>query len=356
MSTPLAVLAWPAFNNRTGNPYNRLLYDAMDPTAAVVDEFTPQRALTGTYDVVHVHWPDDFLSQPHVWTAAAYVGATLVLLTWMRMRGAALVWTAHDAGPHQSHHPRLERLFWRVFIPQVDGLISLSRAGLEATCAAHPRLRNVPGRVIPHGHYRSAYPAPLPVDEARAALDVPAGATVIGHVGRIRPYKNVPHLITCFRRLDAPDARLYVAGNPSSDALARRVEAAAAPDARVTTDLRFVPEAELVQVISASDLIALPYTDILHSGTALLALSLNRPVLVPARGAMAELQEQVGAAWVRTYDDGLTPAVLRDALHWAQTAARPPRAPLEALAWPRLAAAHVALYRTAAANNTSGRS
>ena len=52
---------------------------------------------------------------------------------------------------------------------------------------------------------------------------------------------------------------------------------------------------------SAADLVVLPFSDIMHSGSAILALSFNKPVLVPARGALPELQTRVGAAWVQTY-------------------------------------------------------
>jgi beta-1,4-mannosyltransferase len=41
----------------------------------------------------------------------------------------------------------------------------------------------------------------------------------------------------------------------------------------------------------AADLIALPYKEILNSGSAILALSFDRPILVPAAGALAELSE-----------------------------------------------------------------
>ena len=63
----------------------------------------------------------------------------------------------------------------------------------------------------------------------------------------------------------------------------------------------------------------LPFSDIMHSGSAMLALSFNRPVLVPARGSLPELQMRVGSEWVRTYDGELTAAILKDAAAWAKS-------------------------------------
>jgi hypothetical protein len=45
-----------------------------------------------------------------------------------------------------------------------------------------------------------------------------------------------------------------------------------------------------------------------------LVLSLDRPVLVPAKGAMMELQQFAGAEWVRLYSGELTPETLRQQL------------------------------------------
>lgn len=342
----MKILAWPAFENKTGNPYTRLLYEAMEAETEVqVDGITLARALTGDYDIWHVHWPDDFLSYPSRLKAVVYVAAELVLFTWARLRGARLVWTVHDLGPHESRYPALERLFWRCFIPMVDGIISLSESAREEAVARFPALRNVPSAVVPHGHYRSAYPDPVSRQEARQELGLPAEARVATFIGRIRPYKNVSRLIRMFRAWDEPAARLLVTGNPASDELVDQITREATKDTRIRTDLRFIADREIPYVLGAADLVVLPYADIMHSGTALLALSFDRPVLVPDRGAMSELQEQVGPEWVRTYAGDFTPEVLADAMTWAERADRSDRAPLDDLDWLHLARRTAELYR-----------
>lgn len=340
----MEILAWPAFENKTGNPYNRLLYRAVEQEGGDVREFTLQRALSSPGDLWHVHWPDDFLSYPSPLKAWTFVLAELVLMVFARLRGTRIVWTIHDLGPHESYHPRLERLFWQAFIPQVDGVVTLSKQALRRAQRRFPELQTVPSAVVPHGHYRPAYPDPVPRAEARRRRGLDPDAFVTAFVGRIRPYKNVESLVHAFRDWTASDAQLIVAGNPSSDALRQSIDDAAAPDVRVRTDLRFLPDAEMPDILGASDLVVLPYEDILHSGSALLALSFDRPVVVPDRGAMAELRSQVGAAWVFTYSGTLTSVVLEEARAWAESTPRPDRAPLDALHWSRLARQHLDLY------------
>jgi len=340
----MTVLAWPAFENKTGNPYTRLLYRAVEERGVEVEDFVPGRALRGGYDLWHLHWPDDFLSYRSPGTALAYVAAELALMAQARVRGARIVWTIHDLGPHESPHPWLERLFWPLFLPMVDGYVTLSEHARNAALDRFPRLQSVPGAVVPHGHYRPAYPSPVSRATARDQWALPAEAPVIAFLGRIRPYKNVDGLIAAFRGLEGSEARLLVAGNPSSEALADRLRTAAAPDDRIRLALRFLPEDEIPSLMGAADLVVLPYEDILHSGSALLALSFDRPVLVPARGAMGELRREVGDDWVYTYDEPLRPADLRSVLGAVRTDARPDRAPLDDRSWDRLAESTIDLY------------
>ncbi|WP_263841695.1 glycosyltransferase family 4 protein [Salinibacter sp.] len=343
---PLRVLGWPGFSSENGNPYTRLLYEAMETEARVdVDGFSMFEPLQRRYDIWHVHWPEDFLSYRSPGAAYFYVAAELLLFAWARFWGTRLVWTVHDLGPHESYHPQLERLFWPLFLPMVDGIISLSETAREAAYDRFPVLRSVPSAIVPHGHYRTAYPEPVAKAEARRQSDLDPAAPVMLFVGRIRPYKNVVSLVQTFRQWKRSAARLVVAGNPVSDDLGGRVQAAAEADARVRTALRFIEEDEMPALIAGADLVVLPYESIMHSGSALLALSYDRPILVPDRGAMTELRARVGRDWVRTYTGELTPSALAESMAWARTTERAARAPVDDLDWPRLSRQTVALYR-----------
>lgn len=335
-SSPLRVLAWPR-RTAGGNPYTRLLYEHLEERGVVADEFGPARVLTGAYDVWHIHWPDGAFRKKSGLRAGLSMAAVIALMTVARRRGIKIVWTVHNVGGHDARPSPMERWFWQAFMRRLDGVISLSRAGLAAAQSAFPALRSVPAALVPHGHYRDAYPARVPRADARARLDLPAREPVVAFFGSIRPYKNVKRLIEVFRGLGDDEAALLVAGRPQTPALEQRLRATAAEAENVHLRLGFIPDDEVPAVMGAADLVALPYTDILNSGSALLALSVDRPVLVPAKGAMSELQAQVGGAWVRTYDGALTAETLRAALRWAQETERAEHAPLEPFAWNEIA-------------------
>jgi beta-1,4-mannosyltransferase len=339
----LRVIAWPAFANRAGNPYNRLLSEHLERLGVSVSEFTPARLLREHFDVWHIHWPDGAAVRSSLLRAAIGTAGVLALMERARRRGTRIVWTAHNLGSHERYHPRLEQIFWNGFSNRIDAYISLSESGIVAVESHFPSLRHVPGFVVPHGHYREVYPPSISKAEARRRKGLNPNGRVVACIGHIRPYKNVPHLVRIFRQTAGPDDVLVVAGKPQTAALRAEVQAAAEGDDRVVLDLRFLMDEQVRNVVCAADVVVLPYTEVLNSGAALLALSLDRPVLVPAMGAMAELRRFVGPDWVHTYAGDLTSDVLQRALAWSG-ASRDGKAPLDELSWEVLAARTRAVY------------
>lgn len=342
----LRVIARPGFGHRGANPYTWLLYSHLERQGGVkVDEYGWRRILRRRYDVWHLHWPEGHLNDRSTALALRRTASELSWIRWARSRGARIVWTIHNLRAHEGYHPAVEAAFWRDFIGHLDGHISLSRASQAQAFARFPRLASLPGFVIPHGHYRTSYPAPLDPIEARHTLGLDPMATVVALVGYVRAYKNVPRLIQAFRALPGQDLVLLIAGESKSPELSAQIGEAAASDPRIRMDLRFLDEARVHRYVSAADLVALPYREVLNSGSAILALSLDRPVLAPDAPSIIELQETVGPAWLRTYSGELTAEHLGSALTWVRQTCRPSSAPLESLDWDRIAAATLAAYR-----------
>ncbi len=344
---PTRILGWPAFNPDTGNPYNALLYGAVERRGAQVDEFSAGRLLRGCYDVWHIHWPERIA---HGKAAPLRVAVFALLVLWARLRGTRIVWTVHNLEGHAPRRPGLERRLLRWLSRRLDGVIALSESGARAAAEHYPELRQAAAAVIPHGHYIGRYPNALGRPQARRALGIGPGERAVVFVGRIAPYKNVAALVHEFCRLDDPATRLIVAGMPATDDLRAAIRAAAGADPRIQLHLREIEDAELQLYLNAADIVVLPFERILNSGSALLALSFGRPVLVPSTPAMDDLRAELGAAAVRTFSPPLTAAHLREAL---DAAAPDPAALLELLRrqqdWDAIAERTLSLYREAAA-------
>jgi glycosyltransferase involved in cell wall biosynthesis len=340
----MKILAWPAFRKRAANPHAALLAQALRDLGVDVEDWTLRRACWRRADLWHLHHPDTVVyARSRVLSALGTFGFAL-LLALARARGTRVLWTVHDLGSNDRLHPRLEAWFWRFFVRRLDGYITLSASGRRRALERFPALRRLPGFVVPHGHYLDAYPDQVARDTARRALDLPASATVLLHFGLLRPYKNVPHLVRTFRALADPDLLLVVAGNANDEITRREVETCAAGDRRVRLRLRWAAPAEVAQLFAACDLVVLPYRRILNSGTALLALSCARPVLLPELGAMPDLQQAFGAEWVRLYRGELTAGALDAACRWARDTPRQGSPDLTGRDWHDLALQTRSIY------------
>lgn len=314
MSNALRILAWPAFKNRS--PYNRLLYENMQKLGTTVEEFSPRRILSGRYDIVHLHWPEYCVNGRGALASLFWSCALFGTLGWIRIRGGRVVWTVHNLQSHLRQHPTIERYFWKFFTAVVNGYISLTEYGAEQARDHYPSLRTKPGFVIPHGNIREAYPGvEISREKARLRLGIAQSARVVGFLGSVERYKGIMELVETFAAIEDTRAVLFVAGKSYLAPHERKhIENVAARDKRIVLRLEYIPDADLAPYIRASDLVVMPFREILNSGSAVLALSLDRPVLVPGKGAMTALQQFAGAEWVRLYPGELTAEALRQQL------------------------------------------
>lgn len=341
----MKVLASPAYKNREVNPYNFLLYSHISKFNVVVHDFTLRSLLLDNWDICHFHWPEGYLNDPSPIRASISTTGFLGLIKLLKLRGSKIVWTAHNLRAHERYHPSLEKRFWSAFIRLLDGYIVLSETGRLELIKRYPHLKNVPGFVIPHGHYRSVYPNTISKESARELLELPQDAIVLTFIGQIRPYKNVPQLIRIFSEIRDKNVYLIIAGKPSNPTLKDNILKVATRCDRIRLYLRFITSDEVQIFLNSSDLVVLPYSEIFHSGTALLALSFNRPILIPNRGAMYELQRAVGKRWVMVYEPELTPSTLEHAINWALKTTRSKEAPLSKFEWENIAKETVNAYR-----------
>jgi beta-1,4-mannosyltransferase len=340
----MRILASPGMEVGDLNPYTRLLYRQVCQHAGHdVDEFRFGRAFTRKYDILHFHWPEYFIARPS--RRKAYLGSASILLAalWGRIRGTKILWTVHNLHSHHRRRPRVERWFWRIFCWLLDGYIVLSERGQRDAELVHPRLGKVPGFVIGHGHYRGAYPINVSKSIARKWLNICREARVIAFFGSLSAYKGVAELVARFRELPDKNLVLLIAGE--GDGSEEDWLASARADSRIKLHVGFVPSWQVQFYFLAADLVALPFKEIWNSGTALLALSFNRPILVPERSAFMELQNSVGREWVRMYRGQFTAEDLRNGVEWSREKRVETQAPLGRFEWRDIAEKTVEAYQ-----------
>ena len=340
----MKVMGWPAFSNKAVNPYTSLLYEGMQRKGAEVVEYTGPFRNTGRFDVLHVHWPDYELRNPS-WVKA-YVRCLIFFFVVLRakLRGTRIVWTAHNLQSHECRHPQLEKLFWQALLPLLDGVISLSDAGIVQVREKKLGDRKIPVGSVAHGHYRDCYPNQVSREKARAKFGLDAAALVVAWIGQIRPYKGLEELVSAWARIGEADRALLIGGLSSDPGLTQLLEESAQRDGTIRFYEGRVEDGDLQFYFNAADVVVMPYRKILNSGSALLALSFNRPVVLPRSPVMEELRARVGADWVYLYEGEFNDEVLRQVFAWLKRQSRPERAPLSSLDWDVLAEQTLVFY------------
>lgn len=313
-STPLKVLLAP---RNEENPYLPQLRAALESQGITVEwfesEFTNSQTLNAIlapfelwkcrrngFEVLHLHWVYKFR-----WPAVAEIpvlrrvprfwfGCFLVLA---RSMGFTIVYTWHDLVPVVTafDNDAKSRMSMR---RRLDGIIAITEAAKRDIA----RTFDVPAEmiaVVPEG--------PPPVDRvvdrtsARAELGVDVDTVLIAAFGHIQEYKGLDVLLEALRRLPA-DLRFAVRilGAAADPAYATRMDelVGSLRDAGrdVSWTRRVFTDDELGTLLSATDVVALPFRRITNSATLRFSMAWGATVVLPRLAALDDIPEEA-AAW-----------------------------------------------------------
>lgn len=340
----MRILASPAFSNERVNPYNAQLYRQIVASGHNVIEYSHKRVLKEKFDIVHVHWPDGYVDQPKPLKAIQRAILLLTMMSIAKLKGARLVWTAHNLKPHDAHHPKFSQHFLTQFLKLCNGLIFLTAEGKNSFLQHYPAEKNMPCAIVPHGHYRNSYPAAINEVQAKAELGLVTDKKILLFMGMVKPYKNCDALIKEFSVAKLDNYVLVIAGKPDTPKYKEHLEELARDNDNIHLRLEFIPDDQLHLYMSAADCVILPYKSILNSGALLLALSFNKPVIAPHIGAFVDLQNELGLQWIYSYVSDLTATNLEFMLEQLDRLPRPTVCPLDNYDWHKLAELTVNFY------------
>jgi glycosyltransferase involved in cell wall biosynthesis len=290
---------------RDPNPYQRLLYGEMQRLGVEITylgELTSSRTVNllllplemaarraAGARLIHLHWVFAFALPGSIRCPPLRTVAYIWFLVWLRLcrvLGLHLVWTAHNVLPHRpvftddvSARRELVKASDLVIAHSQSALVGLSALGAVARKTA----------VIPHGPIGPLLPATplrIPGTGGRPRRFL--------FLGLVQEYKGVEDLLAAFLAMpDEVGAHLTVAGQCDEPRLRSRLLALARNGGeRIVLRLERVPEEEVTPLLTASDVVVLPFRRVTTSGSAMLALSHGRPLIVPDLASLADLPEQ----------------------------------------------------------------
>jgi glycosyltransferase involved in cell wall biosynthesis len=345
---------------RDRNPYQRLLYGEMTKWGVAI-RYLGERTRSHTVNVLllpadvvaarlagatilHVHWMYRFVlpappAQGEGGRRVMQLWAWL-LPRWARLLGMTVVWTAHNALPHDRIFGD-DRAARRQLVAACDLVLAHDAAVLRELAAFGARPKR--SAIVSQGAYVGQYPPGAGRDAARAALGAGPQNVVMLFFGRIAAYKGVEDLLAAVDKAVASgQVVLRIVGECPDPSLRRRIESLAAVyGPAVRLEFRHAPDVEVADLFAAADVVVLPFRSVSNSGSALLAMTFGRPVVVPHLAAFDEFPAQACVRYDGTVEDlraalaGLTEPGAATAL--AARAEGPAFAFAEARSWRRCA-------------------
>ncbi len=294
---------WLFFPDYRGSvPYQTLLAEALtgrvDATPGSIS--VALDAVSRRRTVFHLHWEDaifaDVGSEVH---AAAVISDSLAGLAAFRTRGGRLVWTMHNAVPHEDRFPSLSLALRQQLARTADVVhVHCQTAAKLALDLGAPGERVV---LVPIPDLSPAYPDDVTDAAARRYFGFAPTETVFAYIGANRGYKDVGGLYDSFIALKAlyPEARLVMAGRQGGYFEQRYLE----PESGVRLIPRFIDDAVVQYVLRSADFVVLPYRRILTSGALSLSLGFGRPAIVPNLPALLDVVRPGDDALVYSSDD-----------------------------------------------------
>jgi len=232
-------------------------------------------------DFLHFHW------LPPIWQ---YLGQTLEeflksgieeFFDNLRRFSGKKIWTCHNWLSHEASNDQ-ELTFVKRIVEEFDIVHVMNSSTLSL-------LKTIveidPAKVmnIPHSSYEGVLKRDeLNSEEVRNRLGISSDSIILGFMGLIRPYKNVPLLLEAFSALQKiyPQVFLLIVGSNSTPEVVNSEKLRQITDRFLLVD-HFLGEDQFSEYGSIIDIAVYPYSRILNSGSIASSATMGHHIVVP---------------------------------------------------------------------------
>jgi len=327
MSGDQTTVVFTSYSNE--NPYFSLLFDSLEQVEVeITDEpitlFLPLTRIvfrSEEIDVIHLGWLYRFFFDYDV-TPFKSINHLIVVfrtvlfcldLILVRISGTRLVWTVHNKYHHERKYYSIEKVL-NIFVANIVDSIAVKCESARQTITHIYKITNKSKvHVIPDGNYSEAYPDEVDKNTARQYLNINDSPFIYLFFGLIRPYKGVDDLIDTYSSIDDDSTELWIVGNPDSKEMEQMVREMSNNNDSVHSRLNYIPTDEVQYYLNAADVLVLPYTDVLNSGTVHLGLTFGKPIIAPKIGCIPSLlsEENSTLLYNQSESSGLKSSLIR---------------------------------------------
>ncbi|MDP2947644.1 MAG: glycosyltransferase [Nanoarchaeota archaeon] len=278
------------------NPYQKILIKALNRLNINVMTSEPKlsRLITKKvwrkYNILHLHWIHPFYISRNLLTSIIDLTIFIFELIFLKIMGMKIIWTSHNIQDHENNYPRLDKIC-RIFTSKiVDTIIVHSKTGKNIIIKSLGIKDPNKIYIIFHGNYIKYYKNEISKHEARRILKMNKDSFIYLFFGIIRPYKGVIELIKHFKKLDDhKDKSLIIAGESNHTNLTKQIKKEIGTNKNIMFINKFIDEDKIQLYMNSANVVVLPYKNILTSGSAILAMSFGKPLIVPTKGDLPEI-------------------------------------------------------------------
>lgn len=278
------------------NPYLELFYsDFLSPsknnTNIVCTSPHPllplfvMKKLFGERSIVHHHWLE--FSDFQGLLVLLWKMGTLLLY---KFTGGNIVWSVHNKYPHRNKHLFINSFFQRLM---ASIAVKIHVHCKEAVTIMIPILKAAPDKfcIIEHPIYSVKR---IDHGQARTYLvkeiiqNINTSKPLFLMFGNIAEYKGIIDIIPI---IEEDIGQLIIAGKckKGETIYLHRIEKAVAGKKHIHLINRFISKEEEIYLFNAIDCVIFNFSDILSSGSVILALSYKKDMVVPNIGCLKEL-------------------------------------------------------------------
>jgi glycosyltransferase involved in cell wall biosynthesis len=310
----LTIAAFP----KKGTPYTECFYEALEKKGVAVLEgdFSIRwlRKEIGSIDYFHFHWPSLFYAHRDDFKKTLHdLFRFLLYLIIIKFNGRKVLWTAHNLYPHDKG--RKFSVAIDIFVRHVITIIA-SFVFVHGATAAKILIEKFPRTrkkilIIDHGHWVGFYKNQLSKALAREKIGIPNGKFIYLFIGICKRYKNISTLVKTFKQISG-NVILVIVGKFQEESYFKEVtNLVNGEEDRIRIIAKYIPDDELQFYINACDVVVLPYSEILTSGAAMLAISFGKPIIAPKKGYLEDMiNDSCGILYQSEDPNGLLNALM----------------------------------------------
>jgi len=278
------------------NPYQKLMKDGLKEGGFDVRYGTKTRFfdilltwITQRPQWIHIDWPYSFYSinlpTPFKWLF--YYCFQIQVTFISRFTKCKIAQTLHNIHRHEPYHKEIDHKAQLILFRHAEFIRVFHQGTIEKVKASW-KIDTDKFIIQPEGSYVGYYPNQVSKSDARTELGFDLQDFILLYLGSIRPYKGILDLIDNFKTYRKDNWKLIIAGYPYDRNYTDLVKNRCENLSEISLYLGHQPEERLQYYFNASDVVASPFRQIENSGSVILAMGFQRPVIAPKMGVLIE--------------------------------------------------------------------